>query len=107
MMGGVIFLAVPLAVFVSLAFLPKGRPGFIGIGIAILAAGALALTQAQAPGLRLLTLAVCLAAVLAMVAQAVRLLLDRGTATAPWVYPAVVAGLALSALVILNTLIRG
>lgn len=103
---GLILLAVPLAVFASLSFLPKGRPAFMGIGIAIVAAGALAVMQAGEPAVRALTLAVIGAAVLAALAQVLRLVLERGQAAA-WTYPAVVAGLALSVMMIMNFLIGG
>lgn len=100
-----IFIAFPLAVYVSLCLLPVARAG-VGIG---LAAAALALVWVtNDPGAdegfaRLMVTVGAVPVVLAALAQGVRRMLPVGVAG--WVWPALVAGLALSAVAVLIMLL--
>ncbi len=95
MMALVVFAALPLAAFVSLAALPAGRPAFVGLAVA---AGALGLGMAvgrdSAEGMGLLVWQVWWGAVaLAGLAQGLRWLAARLGLRVPY---AAIAGLCLA-----------
>lgn len=92
-----VFILFPLAVYVSLCLLPRERAG-IGIGLAALALAGVWVTSDPAGDEGFARFMVTVAAVpvaLAALAQGLRRALPEGGAI--WVWPALSAGLALSA----------
>lgn len=87
-MGGLpilLLLGVPLAVYVSLCLLPRGKPAAIGIAVALLAAGIVLQMTADPLPQVLATLAIGGVAVAALV-QGVRAAM--GDRLPPYAYPA-------------------
>lgn len=100
-----IFLAYPLAVYVSLCLLPPARAG-IGIALALAALAVVWLTSDPAADEGFSRLMVMLGAApvaLAALAQGLRRLLPVGAGR--WVWPALAAGLAMSALALFMMLL--
>ncbi len=102
----ILFVAVPLVVYLSLAALPRGKPAVVGIIAAIIAAGFAWVTgeaQGDASLLRALTLLAVSAIALAAIIQGFRSVLGEGRPR--WVYPALVlAGVLALAVPLLNLL---
>lgn len=93
-----VFLAYPLAIYVSLCLLPKGRSG-LGIGLA--AAALVLVWLTNDPGAddgftRFLVMIGAVPVALAALAQGLRRMIPEGAAG--WIWPALAVGLALSAL---------
>lgn len=96
-----VFFVLPVAVYLSLCLLPRGQPAAIGIGAA--AAVTLALTLTAPPGeegeFRVILAAIAgIAIALAGIAQAIRARLGPGRPR--WVWPAIVGGELVTALMI-------
>lgn len=90
-----IFIGIPLASYLSLAMLPRGRSALIGLGIAALATGVLwvLVVPGDSSGvLGALVMLVASAILLAALVQSLRSFLGEGRPA--WTYPAIV-GLAL------------
>lgn len=100
-----IFLGFPLAIYLSLCLLPKGREG-LGIGLAAAALALVWVTNDPATdgGFARLMVQIGAAAVaLAALAQGLRRAIPAGAAG--WIWPALMAGLAVSAVMIFLVLL--
>ncbi len=99
---GALLLFVPVGIFLSLAFLPKGRQALAGIAIAFVAAQLLWRINVPEGGggpLGTLFTLAQIAMVLAAVAQGIRIFLPPDAPR--WAYPAIVAaGLTVGAIMI-------
>lgn len=84
-MTGLILLAVPLTVYVSLCLLPAGRPAAIGIAVAALVAG-IAMRTASDAGVQTLAMLALGGVAVAAFVQGIRAAL--GPRLPPYAYPA-------------------